>query len=148
MRKFIPVLLVASALAGCNTVRGVGADVASVANAFDPARTYAVCGSYGPIDANNDGRISQAEWNAYRAGAYRYWDVNGDGRIDATEYSNCWYGGGFYNNYNRASYTPSYSAFDLNHDGYISADEYYNAQYYASLDRNHDGFIDASEWPW
>ena len=51
----------AALLTGCNTVRGAAADVESVANAFDPNRTYAVCGSYGLIDRNGDGRISRAE---------------------------------------------------------------------------------------
>ena len=148
MRKFIAPLLLVSALGACNTVRGAATDVASVANAFDPNRTYAACGTYGPVDKNGDGRISRAEYDAYRAGAYRSWDTNGDGRISQAEYANCWYGGGFYTNYNRAAYLPSYSAFDRNHDGYLSADEYYNGAYWASLDRNGDGYIDSSEWPW
>ena len=37
MRKTLITLLASAALlGGCNTVRGVGADVESVANAFDP----------------------------------------------------------------------------------------------------------------
>jgi predicted small secreted protein len=138
-------LATAAALAGCNTVRGVGSDVASV---FDPARTYASCGSYGPIDRNGDGRISNSEWNDYRAGGYSSWDANHDGRISRAEYSNCWYGGGFYSTYNRPNWEPSYSVFDTNHDGYLSADEYWNSQAYGAYDRNHDGVIDSSEWPW
>jgi predicted small secreted protein len=150
MRTSITFSLLASAalLAGCNTVRGVGSDVASVAAAFDPNATYATCGSYGPIDRNGDGRISNSEWNDYRAGGYSSWDANHDGRISRAEYANCWYGGGFYSKYNRATWEPSYSVFDTNHDGYLSADEYWNAQAYGAYDRNHDGVIDSSEWPW
>ena len=150
MRMIITTGLLASAamLAGCNTVRGVGSDISSVATAFDSSRTYAACGSYGPIDRNGDGRISSAEWNDYRASGYANWDVNHDGRIDRAEYSNCWYGGGFYNSYNRASWEPSYSAFDTNHDGYLSSAEYWGSGVWSQYDRNHDGMVDSSEWPW
>lgn len=150
MRSFVTSVLLASSalLAGCNTVRGVGEDVQSVADAFDANRTYAACGSYGPIDRNGDGRISNAEWNDYRAGGYRGWDVNGDGRISRAEYANCWYGGGFYPSYKQAYYEPSWTAFDANHDGYLSSDEYWSARAWSSLDRNGDGVVDSSEWPW
>ena len=150
MRKTLTIGLLASAamLAGCNTVRGVGSDVASVADAFDPNRTYAACGTYGPIDRNADGRISNAEWNDYRTGAYGFWDANRDGRISRAEYANCWYGGGFYTTYNRSVYEPSWRAFDANNDGYLSADEYWGSTAWTSYDRNGDGMIDSSEWPW
>jgi predicted small secreted protein len=150
----LPTLLFASAaalpLGACNTVRGVGADAESVADAltYDPHRTYAACGSYGAMDRNGDGRISNAEYNDYRTGAYAMWDTNRDGRISRAEYANCWYGGGFYSSYNRANYEPSWSVFDTNHDGYLSNDEYWNAQYWSSLDKNGDGVVDSTEWPW
>jgi len=148
MRKLLAAMLVATTLGACNTVRGAASDVASVAEVFDPNRTYATCGSYGLLDRDNDGRISQAEYDAYRLGAYGYWDVNGDGRISQAEYANCWYGGGFYTTYNRGTYMPSYSAWDVNRDGYLSSDEYWGTAYWPSLDRNGDGFIDSTEWPW
>lgn len=150
MRNGIAIGLLSSAvvLAGCNTVRGVGSDIASVATAFDPNRTYATCGTYGLVDRNGDGRISTDEWNAYRTSGYASWDVNHDGRIDRNEYANCWYGGGFYPKYNRATWEPSYRAFDVNGDGYLSADEYWGTTAWSQYDRNHDGVIDSSEWPW
>lgn len=150
MRTIIITGLLASAamLAGCNTVRGAAADVASVATAFDPNVTYAPCGTYGAIDRNGDGRISNTEWNDYRTGAYTYWDANHDGRISRAEYANCWYGGGFYTTYNRAVYEPSWKAFDANGDGYLTGDEYWSARAWSSYDRNGDGIIDSSEWPW
>jgi predicted small secreted protein/Ca2+-binding EF-hand superfamily protein len=149
MRYTLPTLLLASTalLAACNTVRGMGEDVESVANAFDPNTHYAACGTYGPIDRNGDGRISNSEWTDYRAN-YRYWDTNGDGRISRAEYANCWYGGGFYPAYHQGVYEPSWTAFDANHDGYLSADEYWSMQSWQNLDRNRDGVIDSSEWPW
>jgi hypothetical protein len=134
-------------LAGCHTVEGVGQDIQSVAAAFDPNRTYAACGSL-RLDANGDGRVSRAEYDAYHSGAYGAWDVNHDGRISRAEYANCWYGGGFYPTYKREYYEPSWTAFDANGDGYLSADEYYSGTYWANLDRNGDGVVDATEWPW
>jgi len=150
MRKWTAMCLLSSAavLAGCNTVRGAASDVASVANAFDPNRTYAVCGTYGPIDRNADGRISTDEWNNYRTAGYSFWDADRDGRISQSEYANCWYGGGFYTTYNRAAWEPSWRAFDVNNDGWLSADEYWGTAAWSAYDRNRDGVIDASEWPW
>lgn len=114
---------------------------------FDPDRTYAPCGSY-RLDANGDGRVSNAEYSAYRAGAYSAWDTNRDGRISRSEYANCWYGGGFYPTYQRPMYEPSWSAFDANNDGFLSADEYWSATSWTRLDRNGDGVVDRTEWPW
>ena len=149
MRKITALLLgSAAALAGCNTVEGVGEDIQSVADAFDPSRTYAACGTYGTLDRDNDGRVSTAEWNGYRGGAYRYWDANGDGRISRREYANCWYGGGFYPRYQQSAYEPSWRAFDVNNDGWLSSDEYWGTTAWTSLDRNGDGWIDSSEWTW
>ena len=140
-------LVSAALLAGCNTVRGVGQDVSSVAAAFDPNATYTPCGS-AVVDANADGRISTAEWNSYRTAGYGSWDANRDGRISRAEYANCWYGGGFYQTYNRATWEPSYQAFDTNGDGYLSNEEYWSSSAWTQYDRNRDGVIDSSEWPW
>jgi predicted small secreted protein len=149
MRKLVfPLLLAGSMLAGCNTVRGVGADVQSVADALDPNATYAACGSYGTMDRDNDGYVSQAEWNAYRTGSYGGWDLNGDGRVSQREFNQCWYGGGFYKDYDRTAWNNYWSAFDTNHDGYLSNDEYYSATAWAKMDRNHNGRIDSDEWRW
>ena len=113
MRITIAACLLASAavLGGCNTVRGVGSDVASVADAFDPNRTYSRCGTV-VVDANADGRISTAEWNAYRVAGYPPGTPPRRRRISSAEYANCWYGGGFYTTYNRSAWEPSYRAFD------------------------------------
>jgi predicted small secreted protein len=147
MRKILIASLASAAmLAGCNTVRGVGRDVESVADAFDPGRTYATCGSYGLIDRNGDGRISADEWNAYRGGAFAAWDANHDGRVSQREFSNCWYGGGFWGSYNHANWRPAFDSFDLNHDGWITADEFFSTASWARLDPSNTGYITA--WPW
>jgi predicted small secreted protein len=155
MRKSIaPLILTAAAaslaLAACHTVSGAAEDVESVGDAlaYHPDRVYPACGNYGAMDRNNDGRISNAEYNDYRTGAYAMWDANHDGRISRAEYANCWYGGGFYTGYHQSAYEPSWTAFDANHDGYLSADEYWSQTYYPSLDKNGDGVVDSTEWPW
>jgi predicted small secreted protein len=148
-RLIIPLLLAGSAaLAGCNTVEGVGEDIQSAANALDPNATYPACGSYGMMDRDNNGYVSQAEWNAYRTGAYGAWDMNGDGRISRNEFGSCWYGGGFYNDYDRTAWDHYWTSFDANRDGYLSANEYYSAAAWARMDRNRNGRIDSDEWRW
>lgn len=150
MRLLIATSFLASAaiLSGCNTVRGMSSDVTSVVAAFDPNVQYASCSSYGMIDRNADGRISTAEWNGYQRSGYASWDTNRDGRISRGEYANCWYGGGFYQTYNRANWEPSYRAFDTNGDGYLSSTEYWSSSAWSQYDRNGDGVVDSSEWPW
>ena len=147
MQKTIIALLASAAvLTGCNTVRGVAADVESVATAFDPARTYPACGTYGLIDRNADGRISRDEWTGFGGSAFAAWDANGNGRIGEGEFANCWYGGGFWNTYNRSDWRPAFAALDLNSNGSISANEFFSATAWARLDPNNTGFITA--WPW
>ncbi len=149
MRKLIlPLLAGAALVAGCNTVEGVGEDIQSAANALDPTREYPACGSYGSMDRDNDGFVSSAEWNAYRAGAYGFWDMDRDGKVEREEFGQCWYGGGFYTSYDRAAWEANWMAFDANRDGWLSNDEYYSAAAWARLDRDRDGRIDANEWRW
>lgn len=147
MRKSLIALLAAPALlTGCNTVRGVAGDIESVANAFDPNRTYAACGSHGMIDRNNDGRISRDEWVGYGGSAFAAWDVNGNGRIGEGEFSNCWYGGGFAGTYNRANWRPAFDALDLNRNSVITREEFFSLAAWRRLDPNGTGYI--TTWPW
>lgn len=147
MRKTLMCLAASTAmLAGCNTVRGAAADVESVANAFDPGRHYAVCGTYGMLDRNGDGRISRAEWLAFGPAEFASWDANHNGRIGRGEFSQCWYGGGFWNTYNRENWEPAFAALDLNADGGITPNEFFSAAAWARLDPSGTGYITA--WPW
>ena len=135
MRKTALTLLGSAALlTGCNTVRGAAADVKSVANAFDPNTHYAVCGTYGMLDRSGDGRISRDEWLAYGPAEFASWDANHNGRIGKGEFSRCWYGGGFWNNYNRSNWEPAFAALDLNGDGAITQDEFFSGAAWARLD--------------
>lgn len=147
MRKSLITVLASTAiLAGCNTVRGAAADIESVANAFDPTIHYAVCGTYGMLDRNGDGRISRAEWLAYGPAEFASWDLNHNGRIGKGEFSRCWYGGGFAATYNRANWEPAFAALDLNGDGVITPGEFFSAETWAKLDPTNTGYVTA--WPW
>jgi Ca2+-binding EF-hand superfamily protein len=108
---------------------------------------------YSTMDANRDGRVTQAEADAYTMGwRYDRWpygpfvqvDTNGDGYADRTEIAatSPWY--------------PYYGAIDANHDGRITAAEAnaYTATWrpgpwpgwtFVSVDSNGDGFLDKTE---
>jgi hypothetical protein len=51
-----------------------------------PVTTAQACGTYGYVDADNDGVVTSAEWDAYRTGSYSYWDTDHDGRISRSEF--------------------------------------------------------------
>jgi len=141
MRKLALTALLAGAatLAGCAAVPPPPPAVAA----------GNVCAT-GSIDANGDGAVTAAEWNAWRASGFAYWDTNRDNRIDRSEFQACYMAGGFYPT---AYYDPSYwnhywAAFDANGDGFLSPDEYWSAQAWARVDRNRNGVIDSAEWRW
>ena len=108
-----------------------------------------VCAT-GSIDADGDGAVTAAEWNAWRASGFGFWDPNKDNRIDRSEFEACYRAGGFYPiaYYNPDYWTNYWTAFDSNGDGFLSADEYWSAQAWASVDRNRNGIIDSNEWVW
>ena len=140
MRKLAlsALLATSAALAGCATV---------------PATTAAgsgVCGTYGFVDANNDGFVSGDEWNTYRTSTYSFWDTNADGRISRSEFENCYRAGGFYREayYNPDYWTNYWTTFDANGDGYLSNDEYWSSTAWTRADRNNNGRIDSDEWVW
>ena len=129
---------------------GAGALVAGCATYPASDAVAQACGTYGYVDANNDGVVTAAEWDAYRTGSYSSWDTNRDGRIRQVEFQSCWNSGGFYRS---AYYKPEYwnnywTGFDANGDGYLSNDEYWSAAAWARADRNRNGRIDADEWQW
>ena len=125
---------------------------AGCATAPPPAAVTAdgrVCAT-GSIDANADGAVTAAEWNAWRASGFAFWDTNDDNRIDRSEFEGCYMAGGFYPaaRYDAAHWNHYWSAFDANADGFLSADEYWSAQAWGRVDANNNGTIDATEWAW
>lgn len=128
------------------------AALAGCATAPPPAVVAAdgrVC-TTGSIDANGDGAVTAAEWNAWHGTGFGSWDTDGDGRIERDEFQACYMAGGFYpaSVHDPAHWTHYWSAFDVNGDGYLSQDEYWSTQAWARIDANRNGIIDASEWAW
>lgn len=133
-----PLLAGAAMIAGCATA--------------PPAVVTAdgrVCAT-GSIDADGNGAVTAAEWNAWRASGFGAWDLDRDNRISRSEFESCYTAGGFYPvaYYNPGYWTNYWTAFDANGDGYLSADEYWSAQAWARVDANNNGIIDSSEWVW
>jgi hypothetical protein len=129
---------------------GGAAMLAACATYPAPVTTAQACGTYGYVDADNDGVVTSAEWDAYRTGSYSYWDTDHDGRISRSEFEKCWYGNGFYRTayYNRDYWNNYWTGFDANGDGYLSNDEYWSTAAWARADRNRNGRIDPNEWQW
>ena len=142
MRK----LLTAALLAGSAGLAACAPTPAGVAT----ASSTGVCGTYGYVDANNDGFISGDEWNTYRTSSYSYWDTNADGRVSRSEFERCYRAGGFYRDayYNPDYWTNYWTTFDANGDGYLSNDEYWGTSAWTRADRNGNGRIDSDEWVW
>ena len=138
-------LALSAALAGAAFITGCAATPPPAVVAADGR----VCAT-GSIDANDDGAVTAAEWNAWRASGFGFWDADDDNRIDRTEFENCYRGGGFYPtaSYDPAHWNHYWTAFDANGDGFLSADEYWSAQAWARVDANRNGIIDANEWAW
>ena len=137
-------------LLALTTLLGASALTAACATYTAPVRTAQACTTYGYVDANNDGAVTSAEWDAYRTGSYSYWDTDKDGRISRSEFENCWYGGGFYRQagYDRNYWNHYWTGFDANNDGYLSNEEYWSTATWTRADRNRNGRIDANEWQW
>ena len=144
MRKMIILLLASGAALTACAMEPAPVRPATAAEAA------AVCGSYGYVDANNDGFISGDEWNTYRTSTYSFWDTDRDGRIDRDEFERCWRAGGFYRSayYNPDYWTHYWTGFDANNDGFLSSDEYWSATAWGRIDANGNGRIDENEWVW
>jgi hypothetical protein len=138
MRKLVLSALLAgtAAIAGCATAPA-------------PPAVASACATTS-IDADGDGAVTAAEWNAWRASGFGFWDTNDDNRIDRSEFQACYMAGGFYPSasFNADYWNHYWSAFDANGDGFLSADEYWSAQAWARVDANANGVIDANEWVW
>lgn len=74
------------------------------------------------MDANGDGRISEAEYVSYMSGGFRRMDTNGDGVLESSELP-----GGRGKPISlqefQANLRRQFHRLDRNHDGYLSAKE-------------------------
>jgi len=98
------------------------------------------------MDANGDGAISKAEFDAFNAKRFKELDVNGDGKITldemAAERKKVVAK-------SKKSLKDSFNEADANHDGALTEEEAKNmpmlAGHFATLDANHDGKLTRAE---
>lgn len=126
-------------------------------------------GMLGRYDANGDGKVSFAEYDAGRNDRFMDIDVNSDQAITQAEIDSYtaerraqWQsqnggnssnggGGGQHQGGNGGNWqkrgADDFVQADANHDGRITLDEYkaQSAAHFKQMDANHDGFIDANE---
>ena len=131
-------------LAGAAGVSGCATQPAPL-----PMAAATVCAP-GWVDANNDGVVSESEWNIFRAANYVAWDIDRDERLERAEFENCYRAGGFLPGtaFHPDYWTYYWDAFDANNDGWLTGDEYWSAAAWARIDDNRNGQIDANEWIW
>jgi hypothetical protein len=103
------------------------------------------CSQYGMIDRDGDNRISQAEFAAFRTGAFNDWDADDDNRITQADYERCWGAGGFYGG-ELGVYNTSFGAFDANSDTYLDENEFFGDRTFSTWDANRDGYLTEDEW--
>ena len=93
------------------------------------------------MDTNHDGKISQAEIDAFEAARAAEIDANHDGKITADELQ------AFHEKERAKREAAMLARMDTNGDGVVSVQEYEAAQTWrlARLDRNGDGTIDEQD---
>lgn len=96
------------------------------------------------MDADKDGKVTKAEFDAYRAATFKAADKNGDGSISREEFAA--FGDG-----RRAEFLDRmFTRLDKNGDGKITADELPQRRAllpaFERVDRNRDGFITVEEF--
>ncbi|MHB8111657.1 MAG: EF-hand domain-containing protein [Syntrophorhabdaceae bacterium] len=99
---------------------------------------YAGPDSFGKVDSNKDGIISQQEFNTAVKAKFNEYDADKDGRIDAQEFA--------------ANGPPEavkeFKFMDRSNDGFVNSDEFYKAalQRRDDFDFNRDGKISKQEY--
>ena len=103
------------------------------------------------MDANGDGMVSKAEFNAFHAKRFKELDVNKDGRISPEEMKS----GhkkpmGDMKSSGTTHLDERFNAADANHDGGLDKDEAKDmpmlSMYFDEVDANHDGKVTRQEY--
>lgn len=93
------------------------------------------------VDANHDGKVTQAEVDAYVAGRIKTYDKNGDGQLSLAEFQGLWL------NRMHERMVRAFQHFDTNGDGQVTQAEMAQPfQRFAQwLDHNGDGGVSKGE---
>jgi len=103
------------------------------------------------MDANGDGTVSRAEFNAFNARRFKELDVNKDGKLTLNEMN----GGqkksaGDMRNNGTTHLDERFNAADANHDGGLDRQEAKQmpmlSMYFDEVDANHDGKVTRQEY--
>ena len=109
-----------------------------------------VCSNFGMVDRNNNGIITQAEWGGFRTGVFNDWDANNDNRLSRAEFEQCWRGGGFRNDagFEGDDWDDNFGVFDDDGDGFLSDDEFFGDDEFGVFDEDDDFGIETGLGEW
>lgn len=100
------------------------------------------------MDANGDGRVSEAEFSAYYAKRFHELDADKNGSLSRDEIISR--GGKMVSNSGTTHLDQRFDAADANHDGGLDREEAGNmpmlATYFDEVDANHDGKVTRQEY--
>ena len=138
--RYLPVVI---AVAGIAALVGSRSFADGNANPMGPDGGHGHWGRwmFQEMDANHDGKVTQAEIDAFEAARAAEIDTNHDGKITADELQ------AFHEKEKAKREAAMLARMDTNGDGTVSVQEYEAAQTWrlARMDRNGDGTIDEQD---
>jgi len=136
--KYVPVVIAAAGIAALLGGRSLADD-----RSAGPDAGHGPWGRwlFQEMDANKDGKVTQAEIDAFEAARAAEIDANHDGKITADEIQ------AFREKQRAKRQAAELARMDTNGDGVVSVEEYEAAQTWrlARMDRNGDGVIDRGD---
>jgi EF-hand domain pair/EF hand len=140
-RRYLKYLPLVIAAAGIATFVGTRSFADSHAMGPDGGRGHWGRWMFQEMDANHDGKVTQAEVDAFEAARAAEIDANHDGKITADEIQ------AFREKQRAKREAAMLARMDTNGDGTVSVQEYQAAQTWrlARMDRNGDGTIDEQD---
>ena len=136
--KYLPLVIAAAGIAALVGTRSF-ADAPGMGR--DGGRGHWGHWMFQEMDANHDGKVTQAEIDAFEAARAAEIDTNHDGKITADELQ------AFHEKEKAKREAAMLARMDTNGDGTVSVQEYEAAQTWrlARMDRNGDGTIDEQD---
>ena len=140
-RRYLKYLPIAIAAAGIAALVGTRSFADGRAMGPDGGHSHWARWMIEEMDTNHDGKVTQAEIEAFEAARAAEIDANHDGKITADELQ------AFHEKERAKREAAMLARMDTNGDGVVSVQEYEAAQTWrlARLDRNGDGTIDEQD---